>query len=288
MQSEADIEKRLKQLDALIEMALIEDLGDMGDVTSKAIFTSESKSFQLVSKDEGVFCGKEVIERVFNRVDPSIQVQIFFEDGQSLSKGEVVASFSGSVLNILQAERTMINFIGFLSGIATQTSQLVKKAQGKVTVLDTRKTLPAYRLLSKYAVLCGGGKNHRIGLYDMVMIKDNHIDASGGIPKAVKAVRSLWNTQYKIEVETRNLLEVQEALDCQVDRIMLDNMSNEEMRKAVLLISKRAEVEASGNMNADRLVGLGDCGVDFVSFGSITHSVKSFDFSLKQVDKAVL
>lgn len=286
MQNEKNSQERLKSLDRLIEFALDEDLAHEGDVTSKAIFSDEVQKFQLISKDEGVFCGKEVIEKVLYRIDPSVKVEIFFEDGDSLKKGEIVAQLEGAVLNILQAERTMINFIGFLSGIASQTALLVKKASGKVRILDTRKTLPAYRLLSKYAVLCGGGENHRIGLYDMVMIKDNHIDAAGGITKAVEQVRALWKNQYKIEVETRNQAEVQEALNCHVDRIMLDNMSDEEMKKASDFIAKKAEVEASGNMNADRLLAVKESGVDFISFGSITHSVKSFDFSLKQMEKS--
>lgn len=270
-----------KQLDLLIEMALNEDLSINGDITSESIFLKEESQFFLISKDSGTFCGKDIIENVFHTIDPSLIVTLFCDDGDKLLPNQQIAEIQGSVVSILKAERTAINFIGFLSGISTATANLVAKSQG-ITILDTRKTLPGYRALSKYAVLCGGGCNHRIGLFDMVMIKDNHIDSAGSITNAVESVRKKWGDRFKIEVETRTLAEVQEALECNIHRIMLDNMNDDMMREAVVLIAGKCEIEASGNMSLDRLAGVATVGVDFVSFGSITHSVKTFDFSLKQ------
>ncbi len=270
-----------KSFKLLLEMALEEDLGLNGDITSEAIFTTQEGSFALYSKDSGIFCGKEIIEAVFHAVDPNVVVTLFKEDGDSLNPGDFIAEFQGSVVSILKAERTAINFIGFLSGIATATAKLVDQSGG-ITILDTRKTLPGFRTLSKYAVRCGGGSNHRMGLFDMVMIKENHADAAGSITNAVNAVRSKWGDRFQIEVETRSLPEVIEAVELGVNRIMLDNMSNETMKEACDLIAGRCEVEASGNMNIERLPGVAEVGVDFVSFGNITHSVKTFDFSLRQ------
>lgn len=270
------------QAQSLIRLALEEDLDKLGDVTSDAIFSDEEAVFSLVAKDEGVFCGKELVFDVFRAVDPEVSVAVFIEDAQKLTPGILVAEVRGAAASILKAERTAINFIGFLSGIATAAADLVS-GSGRITVLDTRKTLPGYRLLSKYAVLCGGAGNHRIGLFDMVMIKDNHIDAAGSITEAVAKVRECWGNRFAIEVETRNRAEILEALECNVERIMLDNMNDEEMAEAVKLINQRCETEASGNMSRDRLPGASAAGVDFVSFGSLTHSVKTFDFSLKQL-----
>ena len=210
-------------------------------------------------------------------------------DGDALKKGDIVARVSGGLIDILAGERTSLNIISHLSGISTKTAAFVAATidaktgrPGKPVVLDTRKTIPGMRHLQKYAVETGGGQNHRIGLYDMVLIKDNHIDAAGGITAAVNAARSRWGKRFKIEVETRNLDEVKEACAVGVDRIMLDNMDNATMQKAVELVAGRAETEASGNMTLERLVTLGKTGVDFVSFGELTHTVKIFDFSLKR------
>lgn len=266
----------------LLEMALEEDLSADGDVTSEAVFHNETRAFVLVAKAEGIFCGQEVMEAVFHRVNPNIIVTLFKKDGEPLKPGDWVAQVEGQVSSILAAERTAINFIAFLSGIATATARLVAAAPS-VTVLDTRKTLPGYRELSKYAVRCGGGCNHRKGLYDQILIKDNHIDAAGSIALAVERVRKRWGDRFPIEVETRTFDEVREAVEQQVDRIMLDNMSTPLMKRCVEWIHGRCETEASGNMTAERLEAVAAAGVDFVSFGSITHSVAAFDFSLRQL-----
>lgn len=268
--------------DILIEMALMEDLNGTGDVTSLAIFDGETDEFHLMSKDEGVLCGRRLFEKVMAKVDPSIQVHFYFSDGDKIAKGDCVADVSGKVLSVLQGERTAINFLSHLSAIATKTARLVEAAEGKVRILDTRKTLPGYRLLQKYAVRCGGGENHRIGLFDMVMIKDNHHDAAGGITAAVEKVRRKWGDRYAVEVEARNLNEVREALNNGVDRIMFDNMSDAEMKEAAAEVNGRCETEASGNMNRDRLERVKLTGVDFVSFGELTHTVEAFDFSLRK------
>ncbi len=267
----------------LIEMAINEDLDKNGDITSNAIFSPDEKgNFKLLSKSEGVLCGTEVFKEVFKYIDKNITVDFLYKDGNIIKSGTTIAHLNGSVINILCGERTGLNFISHLSGIATKTAQFVKSSGNKIRILDTRKTLPAYRMLQKYAVKCGGGDNHRIGLFDMVMIKDNHIDAAGSIKSAVNKVKTKWNNRFKIEVETRNLKEVEEALECNVDRIMLDNMDNDTMIKAVKLINKKAEIEASGNMTIERIAELKDSGIDYISFGELTHTVKCFDFSLKR------
>jgi len=271
-------------LNELIAMALAEDLGADGDITAEAVFKDEVYSFSLVSKDEGILCGIEIFKMVMARVDENIEIKTFFSDGDSIKQGDIVASVSGPAVSILKGERTALNFISHLSAIATKTSLFVNEADGKTAILDTRKTLPGYRGLHKYAVRCGGGTNHRIGLYDMVMIKDNHADAAGGIKSAVDRVRAKWGDKYKIEVEARNLNEVKEALDCAADIIMLDNMTDDEMTEAVKFISGRSKTEASGNMNFERIKSAASTGVDSISFGELTHTVKAFDFSLKETD----
>lgn len=270
------------RLELLIDLALVEDLDKAGDVSSTSIFEDQTDCYFLLSKDEGIFCGADAISRVCAKVDSTLGVTLFFKDGDEVKRGDLIAKIEGKISSILQAERTAINFISFLSGIATATNQLVKANKSGATILDTRKTLPGYRLLSKYAVLCGGGQNHRIGLYDMVMIKDNHIDGAGSIENAVNLVRQRWGNKFKIEVETRNLDEVQSALELGVDRIMLDNMDDETMKSATDLIAKRCETEASGNMSVKRISTSALSGIDYISFGSITHSVKAFDFSLRK------
>jgi nicotinate-nucleotide pyrophosphorylase (carboxylating) len=270
-----------QNLDMLIDLALEEDLQKAGDITSEPIFTHQDFTCKLISKDTGVLCGIEIFSRVFRAVDDQTKVIGHFNDGSFIDKGDIVAEISGKVVSILKAERTALNFLSMLSAVATRTSEFVKESGGLVTVLDTRKTIPGYRLLQKYAVRCGGGSNHRMGLYDMVMIKDNHIDAAGGITAAVTSIRDHWGDRFKIEVETRNIGEVKEALDCGVDRIMLDNMSDSETKEAVRLINGTSETEASGNMTLGRIKQVAATGVNFISIGEITHSIKAFDFSLK-------
>lgn len=269
---------------SLIKRALAEDLGRAGDVSSLALFgPADRNRFVLVSKDQGVACGLELFSEVFRALDRRVRVATGLSDGQLLSKGQRVATVEGPVRAILSGERTAINFLSHLSGIATKTAALVSSAgPGAPAVLDTRKTIPGLRALEKYAVATGGGRNHRMGLYDMVMLKDNHIDAAGGIPQAVARARARWGRRFKIEVETRNLDEVQKALDAGADRIMLDNMDDATMREAVALVAGRAETEASGNMTLERYRALADSGIDFVSFGELTHTVRAFDFSLRK------
>ncbi len=267
----------------LVGRALAEDLGKTGDVTSIAMFPKKARgTFTLLSKDEGVLCGLDVFKTVFKTLQKDIAVETYFKDGDYLKKGDIVARVRGNLRAILAGERTALNFVSHLSGIATKANRFARAAGNKPVVLDTRKTIPGLRVLQKYAVACGGGGNHRMGLHDMVLIKDNHVDAAGSIPRAVDLVRKKWKSRFKVEVETRNLDEVSSALACGVDRIMLDNMDDETMRRAVELIGGRAEVEASGNMTIERLPSLSAIGVDFVSFGELTHTITVFDFSLKQ------
>lgn len=275
----------------VVRAALVEDLGMAGDISAEPLFKTRQRAvFRLLSKDSGVLCGLEVFASVFREMDASIKMDASFSDGVFLKPGDIVARVEGPVAAILSAERTALNFLSHLSAVATKTafyvSELEKKAADSgvkpPVILDTRKTVPGLRRLQKYAVRTGGGQNHRMGLFDMVMLKDNHIDAAGGINKAMEIIKKSYGQKYKIEVETRNLREVEEAIAAGADRIMLDNMSDELMRDAVKLIAGRTETEASGNMSLERLLNLHDSGIDFVSFGELTNSVKVFDFSLKQ------
>jgi nicotinate-nucleotide pyrophosphorylase (carboxylating) len=267
----------------LIELALREDLGELGDVTSRAVVPDETCAMILWSKDEGILAGEEVFSRVFEQVDPSIEVSFLRHDGDRLCKGDKVAVLKGRAHQLLSGERTAINFISYLSGIATKTHRLVSLAgkSGRAVVLDTRKTLPGFRALSKYAVTVGGGRNHRQGLFDMVLIKDNHIDAAGSISVAVKRVREMWGSQFTVEVESRSLDEVTQALEAGADMVMLDNMEPGMIRDAVRMIGGRARTEASGNVDEEKIGPVSAAGVDFISVGGITHSVTGFDFSLK-------
>jgi nicotinate-nucleotide pyrophosphorylase (carboxylating) len=270
------------KLDKLIEMALEEDLQEAGDITSDSIFSDEEHTFLLISKDTGILCGIGIFERVMKKIDALTLVVTEFGDGDRIGKGDVIAAVSGRVTSVLKAERPALNFLSLLSAVATKTDEFVREANGRVIILDTRKTIPGFRHLQKYAVRCGGGHNHRMGLYDMVMIKDNHIDAAGGISAAVKKARQKWGNRFPVEVEARNLDEVKEALACGADRIMLDNMSDEETAIAVKITGKERETEASGNMTLGRISQVAMTGVDFISVGEITSSIRSFDFSLKE------
>jgi len=267
----------------LIKKALKEDLDKLGDITTDSIFTDkESVTFKLLAKDDGVLCGAEVFSEVFKILDKKSDVKFYFKDGDALKKGDIVARVIGDIKTILKGERTSLNLISHLSGISSKTNLFAKEAGGLVKILDTRKTIPGLRKIQKYAVKTGGGENHRIGLFDMVLIKDNHIDAAGGITKAVEKVRNRWKNRFKIEVETRNFDEIKEALSCKVDRIMLDNMNIDNMKEAVKIIDKKAEIEISGNMTLEKIKDIRGIGVDYISFGELTHTVKVFDFSLKK------
>jgi nicotinate-nucleotide pyrophosphorylase (carboxylating) len=267
----------------LIEFALREDLGELGDITSQATVPDGESSATLWSKAEGILAGEEVFRAVFHAVDPGVTVAFAAHDGASLSRNERVASVRGRTISLLSGERTALNFLSFLSGIASETRKLVDLARtsGHAVILDTRKTLPGFRALSKYAVATGGGRNHRQGLYDMVLIKDNHIDSAGSATAAVQRVRALWGKRFRVEVECRTEAEVAEALATDADMIMLDNMDAAAMRACVERIGGRVEVEASGTMGPSTIPPASAAGVDYISVGALTHSVRAFDFSLK-------
>jgi nicotinate-nucleotide pyrophosphorylase (carboxylating) len=267
----------------LLTLALREDLGDAGDVTSMAVVPDGARTATLWSKDDGVLAGEEVFTAVFRAIDPGTRVRFLLHDGALLEKGQRVAQVEGKAASVLSGERTSLNFISFLSGIATATRAAVEQARvgGRAVILDTRKTLPGWRALSKYAVSVGGGRNHRMGLYDMVLIKDNHVDGAGSVAEAVRRVRARWGTKFSVEVECRGAAEIDDALAAGVDWIMLDNMDAGEIALQVKRIAGRAKVEASGRMTTDRIASVSAAGVDFISIGALTHSVHSFDFSLK-------
>ncbi len=271
-----------REASALIELALREDLGDRGDITSEAILSQTLCDAVLRSKDNGVLAGADVFEEVFTRVDAKTEVTFLRVDGDEIVYGDEVARVRGHDTSILKAERIALNFLGFLSGIASLTRQyvLAARSSGSAVVLDTRKTVPGYRALSKYAVRIGGGLNHRRGLYDMILIKDNHIQRAGSITRAVESARKRWRNEFNIEVECQNLAEVREAIRQKVDAILLDNMECEQIQQAVLLVAGRIKTEASGGMNLEKVTAVSAAGVDYVSIGALTHSAPNFDFSL--------
>ncbi|MBN2353997.1 MAG: carboxylating nicotinate-nucleotide diphosphorylase [Spirochaetales bacterium] len=272
-----------KEIKELIALALHEDFGQGGDITSEAVFSNESVRAVLLSKDTGVLAGAEIFSAVFETLDPEIRVAFLVADGEEISPMKEVAVIEGKARPILGGERTALNFIRFLSGIATQTRRYVIEARkyGRTLILDTRKTLPGFRALSKYAVRMGGGQNHRLGLFDMALVKDNHSDAAGTLRKAVERVRLKWGTKYRIEAECRNADEVRQAIEAGVDTIMLDNMGIEPLREALHLIRGLIPVEISGRVTFPDLRELVPLGADFISVGALTHSVESFDFSLE-------
>jgi len=269
----------------IIRRALDEDI-QTGDVTTQAVIPDEvfGKGKFLV-KANGVIAGLNIAEQVFKIVDDKIVYKVLICDGEKVNVDDIVAEVEGNASSILTAERTALNFLQRMSGIATLTNTFVEKIKHtKAKILDTRKTVPGLRLLDKEAVRLGGGKNHRIGLFDMFLIKDNHIEIAGSITKAIDACRKFQqkkNSELKIEVETKNIKEVKEALNCGVDIIMLDNMSVPAMKRAVGLVAGRALLEASGNVNLQRISEIAAAGVDLISVGELTHSVRAADISLK-------
>lgn len=271
----------MKSFAQLLELAVQEDLADLGDITSQAIFGEEQAKALLHSKDSGVLAGAPFFTEVFKRIDSKTEVRFMKEDGELLLPGDIVAEVQGRTLSILSAERIALNFLGYLSGIATITHRFAGLQKGKTKLLDTRKTLPGYRELAKYAVKVGGGNNHRMGLYDMVMIKDNHIDAAGSIKKAVQAVRQRWGDRFTIEVECRSIDEVRQAIDAGADIIMLDNMSPVASAEAFALKQGGVRFEASGDMSLEKIAAYMEIGLDYISVGRLTHSVSAFDYSLK-------
>lgn len=272
----------MEHLDELIRTALREDIGT-GDITTLATIPADKEIRGLfLAKESGVICGLPVVERVFAHMDPEIRLQSGKKDGESVSRGEFFAEVSGPARGILTGERVALNFLQRLSGIATRTRSCVEAVKGTgAKITDTRKTTPGLRVLEKYAVQMGGGSNHRMGLSDGILIKDNHIMAAGGIAAAVEAARKLAPHTLKIEVEVESIPMIEEALSCGADIIMLDNMALEEMAQAVRLIGGRALVEASGNMGDRDLRAVAETGVDFISIGALTHSVKALDISLR-------
>lgn len=269
-------------IDDIIKTALSEDINYI-DSTSDLLISEESVSeAYFVSKDDGVLAGIEPALRVFTILDPEMKIELFKKDGDKIKKGDIIANFSGHTRLMLKSERTSLNILQHMSGIASYTNKCVEAVAGtKASITDTRKTLPGLRALQKYAVTIGGGKNHRYNLTDAAMLKDNHIDAYGGITAAVGALRKKAGHMLQIEVETRNLDEVKEAVACGVNVIMLDNMTNEQMKEAVDYIGGRAKTEASGNVTLENIRAKAETGVDIISLGALTHSVKAFDISMK-------
>lgn len=272
-------------IDDLIALAFAEDVGDGDHTTLSTIPADEMGKQQLIVKEEGILAGVDMARRVFNFFDPELKMTVYINDGAHVKPGDVAFVVEGKVRSLLQTERTMLNIMQRMSGIATMTDKYQQRLAGlKTKVLDTRKTTPGMRLLEKEAVKIGGGENHRIGLFDMILIKDNHVDFAGGIPQAVAAAKKYCKEtgrDLKIEVEVRNTDEIDQALAAGVDRIMLDNFTPERTREAVKHIAGRTEIESSGGITIDTLRQYGECGVDFISVGALTHSVKGLDMSFK-------
>ena len=272
--------------DRLIDLAFAEDIGD-GDHTTLCCIpdTAMGKSHLLI-KEDGILAGVEVAKRVFARFDPTMQVEVLIGDGAHVKKGDIAMVVTGKVRSLLQTERLMLNIMQRMSGIATMTAKYVERLKGtKTHVLDARKTTPGLRMLEKQAVKIGGGMNHRIGLFDMILLKDNHIDFAGGIANAINRCHEYLKEKgldLKIEIEVRNFDELQQAMDCGgINRIMLDNFSVENTKKAVEMVAGKYETESSGGITFDTIRDYAECGVDFISVGALTHSVKGLDMSFK-------
>lgn len=272
----------LFMIDDIIKTALREDVGT-GDITTNSTIPADKKTKgKFIAKESGVVCGLSVVKRVFEIVDDEIKLSCKVKDGDFVEKGEIIAEVSGPARSILTGERVSLNFLQLMSGIATRTNACVKQVAGtNAMITDTRKTTPGLRVLEKYAVKAGGGHNHRFNLSDGVLLKDNHIAAAGGITAAVTAARKNIPHTLKIEVEVENMQMIEEAVACGADIIMLDNMSIEQMAEAVRYIDGRALVEASGNMGDRDLMEVAKTGVDIISIGALTHTIKAMDISLR-------
>ena len=269
-------------IDDIIITALKEDINYI-DVTTDYLIDDDSISeAYYVAKDDGVLCGIDIAKRVFKLLDENIVFETKIKDGEKVKKGDILAEMKGSTKTLLKGERTALNLLQHLSGIASATNRCVEKVKGtRAQITDTRKTLPGLRALQKYAVTVGGGKNHRFNLSDGAMLKDNHIDAGGGIPQTISKLRNKIGHMVKIEVEVRNLSELRDAIEAGADIIMLDNMSYDEMREAVKINDGRRLLEASGNVTEENIRDVAETGVDIISLGALTHSVKCFDISMK-------
>lgn len=269
-------------VDNLIKTALLEDINYVDITTDYLIPEDQENEAKFLAKADGVLCGIEVALRVFTLIQPDFQYEVFIHDGEEVKKGDIIAKIKGKTRTILKGERTALNLLQHMSGISSMTNRIVKIVEGtNASIADTRKTLPGMRPLQKYSVTVGGGKNHRFNLSDAAMLKDNHIDAGGGITNAVTKLRTKLGHMAKVELEVRTLDELREALSVDVDVIMLDNMDNDTMREAVKIADGKALLEASGGITEETIRGVAETGVDIISIGALTHSVKAFDISLK-------
>lgn len=275
-------------IERLIDLSFAEDIGDGDHTTLSSIPADAMGKNMLLIKEDGVLAGVDMAMRIFHRFDPTLQVEVLIKDGAEVKKGDIAMYVTGSVRSLLQTERLMLNVMQRMSGIATMTRRYVRQLEGtKTRVLDTRKTTPGMRIMEKEAVRIGGGTNHRIGLFDMILLKDNHVDFAGGIQKAILRAQEYCKEKgkdLKIEIEVRSLDELQQVLDLGgVQRIMFDNFTPEVTRKAVEMVAGRYETESSGGITFDTLRDYALCGVDFISVGALTHSVKGLDMSFKAV-----
>lgn len=274
-------------IDELLDLAFAEDIGDGDHTTLCCIPADEMGKQHLLVKEEGILAGVEIAKKVFHKFDPELKMTVFINDGAHVKPGDVAFVVEGRVRSLLQTERLMLNIMQRMSGIATMTAKYMERLKGlKTKVLDTRKTTPGMRMLEKEAVRIGGGMNHRIGLFDMILLKDNHVDFVGGIANAINKANEYIKANHKdgmkIEIEVRNFDELDEALATgHVDRIMLDNFTPENTKKAVDIVAGRCELESSGGITFDTLRDYGECGVDYISVGALTHSVKGLDMSFK-------
>ena len=275
-------------IDKLIDIAVAEDIGDGDHSSQSCISETEQGKVKLLVKEAGILAGVEVTKRILKKVDSDLQIEVFIQDGSRINPGDIAFTITGKVISILQAERLLLNFMQRMSGIATETAKYADLISDlKTKILDTRKTTPGLRFIEKMAVETGGGMNHRMGLYDMVMLKDNHIDFAGGIEKAINKVVDYLvkkGKNIKIEVEVRDFNELNQVLETgKIHRIMLDNFTPEDTKKAVELINGKYEIESSGGITFETLRKYAECGVDFISVGALTHQIKSLDLSLKAV-----
>lgn len=272
-------------IDAVIDIAFKEDIGDGDHTTLSCIPHDLEGRARLLVKQDGILCGVELAKKIFAKFDPTLKMTQYLHDGDAIKKGDVAFVVEGKTISILQTERLVLNFMQRLSGIATQTHEYVKLLEGTGTkILDTRKTTPGLRLLEKYAVKIGGGENHRIGLYDMILIKDNHIDYAGGVTAAITKTKEYLKAKgknLKIEVEARTLDEIKEILNFDVDRILIDNFTPEETKTAVALINGKCKTESSGGITKESIRAYAEAGVDYISVGALTHHISSLDLSLK-------
>lgn len=269
-------------VDNLIKNALLEDINYLDTTTDYLIPAQQEGKAEFLAKASGTLCGIDIALRVFEILQPDFKCEVFIHDGEKVKKGDIIATVSCKTRTLLKGERTALNLLQHLSGIATETARCVELVKGtKASIADTRKTLPGMRPIQKYAVTVGGGRNHRYNLSDAAMLKDNHIDAGGGITNAVAKLKEKLGHMTKIEVEVRNLDELKEAIDANVDVIMLDNMSPDLMAEAVKITDGKALLEASGGITSDTIRAVAESGVDIISIGALTHSVKAFDISMK-------